>query len=60
MTIELSDEAKRLRVHQSSVSRNKDDGNEHFRRWSSERDPDKIAWEYREGRKRDPNFHPLV
>lgn len=52
--------AKRLHVHQSNISRNKDDGNEHFRRWSSERDPDNIAWEYREGRKRDPNFHPLV
>lgn len=52
--------AKRLGVHQSSVSRNKDNGNEHFRGWTAELDPDDIAWEYREGRKRDPNFHPLV
>ena len=50
--------AERLDVHPSSVTRAKSKTSELFRKWSSELDPDDVAWEYR------PNetlkYHPLV
>lgn len=52
--------AERLGVAQSNISRNKDKGNEHFRAWSTKLDPDGIAWEYRPGKPRSPQYHPLT
>lgn len=51
--------AARLGVDNSSVSRNKDKGDKHFREWTAERDPDGISWQFRPGLKRSPQYHPL-
>lgn len=51
---------KRLGRDNSTIGRNKKEGNSHFRQWSKELDPDGIAWEFREGNKRSAQFHPLV
>ncbi len=52
--------AKRLDIGNSTVSRNKNKGPEHFREWSALLAPEGIAWEYRKGDYHAPNFHPLV
>jgi hypothetical protein len=52
--------AARLGVDNSNISRNKDKGNEYFGKWSAGRDPDGIAWEYRPGKNRSPQYHPLT
>ena len=36
---------QRLKVNQSSVSRNRKKGRSHFREWSKELDPDGVAWD---------------
>lgn len=51
---------KRLKKNNSSISRNKDKGNDYFREWSAKLDPDGIAWEFRKGDSRSAQFHPLV
>jgi len=54
----LTELAKRLNFHHATVSRAKDKGDESFKKWSSENDPDHIAWEYRPGKKRTPQCYP--
>ena len=51
---------KRLKKNNSTISRNKDKGNDYFKQWSAELDPDGIAWEFRKGEPRSAQFHPLV
>lgn len=52
--------AARLGVDNSSISRNKHKGNRHLREWSAKLDHGGIAWEFREGAPRSPQFHPLI
>ena len=56
---------KRLRlknkpVNQSTVSRQKDDGNESFFKWSKNLDPDKIGWRYDPSIKSNYKFFPVI
>ena len=51
---------KRLKIDNSTIGRNKKKGDEHFKTWSADLDPDGIAWEFREGKKRSAQYHPLV
>ena len=52
--------AERLGCVDSTISRNKDKGNPYLRKWSKGIDPDGIAWEFRKGKPRSPQYHPLV
>ena len=51
---------KRLKRDNATISRNKSKGAEHFRKWSKGVDPDGVAWEFRAGKSRSPQYHPLV
>lgn len=51
---------ERLGTDNSTISRNKSKGSEHFRKWSAEHDPAGIAWEHRPGKHKTPQFHPLA
>lgn len=51
---------KRLGRDNSVISRAKKQGNEYFRQWSAKLDPDGIAWEFKKGKPRSAQFHPLV
>ena len=51
---------RRLGKDDSTIGRNQKRGNEHFRAWSADLDPDGIAWEFRKGEPRSAQFHPLV
>lgn len=50
--------SKRLGVAQGTVSSQKKDGSESFRKWSAEKDPQGIEWEYRDNE--NPHFHPVL
>lgn len=52
--------SKRLGVDQSNVSRQKDDGNESFFKWSKNLDPDKIGWRYDPSIKSNYKFFPVI
>ena len=51
--ITRKDLAQRLNVTPSTVSKNKSKGKEHFKQWSSKRDPNNFQWCFDEGLKKN-------
>lgn len=44
--------AQRLGVSSSAISKNKKKGNQHLMKWSKDKDPEEIAWQYSEENKK--------
>lgn len=56
LPLTLTDLAKRIDRHKSTLSEARNIGSDHFARWSKERDPAGVEWEYRAEEKM---FYPI-